>query len=455
MHTFNRIVLIILFLNGIQHINAQIENDVEVSDSVPGNIEQEKFEQLLFKAISQRGIENYEKAIQTLTELEKDTKDEPVIYFQLGLNYYDLEDFNLALINLERANELKPNDFDIEEAIFKVYYKQNKYQSAIDKALALVGNDKQYFEVVANLYLQLQNFEKALFYLDMSDQALGFSPNKDNMRQSIYKLSANNKKAITYYERREQEQPYNPYNMYRLAFYQLKDNQYDNALISLDRLKTEHPTFSRAYVLETDVYVQYDMPEKALVSLKTVVNDRLLEEKYKIEAIEIFKAYLNTHPEYQQQFIDVLNDATQTAEENASYLDLAEFYFETDKPRSLENYYKALEQNPQNYKILSAISVLNFQLENYDKALAITDQALEVFPSQVIFMLYKGKSLLGLEQYEQATSVLSDALDYMFEENAMMLELYQSLSAAYQSLGDNAKAVDYKNKADKLKSQLE
>jgi len=455
MRTFNTIFLLTAFLFGIQESRAQIENDIEVADSVQGNVEQEKFEQLMFKAISQRGIEAYEKAIQTLTEIENDVKDNAVVYFQLGLNYFDIEEYNLALLNFEKARALKATDRDISEAIFKVYNQQDNYQSAIEEAKGLVESDKGYLEILADLYFKAGEYDKAYSFLERADKAFGYSAARENKRVMLFNTTQDYELATSYYTKRKQLEPFNPYNYYRLATFLSLNNEHKKAVEVTEELIQQHPYFTRAYVLQTSIFVRDNQPEEALKALETVVADRLLEEKYKVEAIEVFKGYLKNHPEYQQQFIDVLNAATQTAEDNASYLDLAEFYFKTDKAKSLENYYKALEQNPQDYKILSAISVLNFQLQNFEAVVKITDQALEIYPSQVIFMLYKGKSLLNLKQYEESKSVLVEALDYMYEENAMMLEAYESLYAVYQALGDTENALDYKNKADKLKSQLE
>jgi len=455
MRVRNIFFLCIVFLLGVKNTNAQIENDIEVSDSVQGNVDQEKFEQLLFKAIAQRGIEDYEKAIQTLNEIEKEEQSEAIVYFQLGLNYTDIEAYKLSVINLEKARALKPSDSDITEAIFKAHNLQDNYQSAIEEAKTLVEVNKVYLEILADLYFKAEDYSKALAYLELADTELGYSASRDNKRVVLFNTTKQYDLAIEYYRKRKKLEPYNPYNPYRLATFLLENTDYKKAIDVTEELIHTHPYFLRVYVLQTNIYVRDNQPENALKALKKVVTDRLLEEKYKVEAIDVFKGYLEKHPEYQQQFIDVLNTATQTAEDNASYLDLAEFYFDTDKPRSLENYYKALEQNPQNYKILSAITVLNFELQNFEDVVKVSDQALDVFPSQAIFMVYKGRSLLGLNQYEASKSVLREALDYMYEENAMMLDLYQSLNKVYQALDDTAKALEYKNKADTLKSQLE
>ena len=120
-----------------QVLNAQIEQDIEPQDSITNSDHNSEFQTQFFKALSERGIENYEKATEVLESLKKSHPDKAVIYFQLGLNYFDLEQYNLALEHLKQADQLKPDDFDIREALFKVYEQQKNYNKAIQLAREL------------------------------------------------------------------------------------------------------------------------------------------------------------------------------------------------------------------------------------------------------------------------------------------------------------------------------
>ncbi len=435
-------------------VYAQIEQNDIPQDSLPELNLENDFQDRFFKALAERGIENYDKAIDLLINIEEEVKDEPVVYYQMGLNYFDLEQFDLAQLNLEKARTLKPDDEDITEAVFNVKLKKNMYQSAIAEAAKLSKTNFEYLEVIASLYLKLQNFDKALFYLYMSEQALGYSVGKDNMREEIYRDYQNHDKAIKYYKERQDNEPYNPYNLYRLAYYQLQNNQLNEALMSLEKLKAQHPLFTKAYVLETDIHLKNNQPDKAFETLKVVVNDRFLEEIYKVEAIEYVKAFVAKNPEYREQFIQVLDMASQQAEDSATNLDLGLYYYDTDKPKSLVNFKKALEQNPQDYEILKRISILEYQLGRYEEALQTAEESLEIYPTQVVFMLVKANVLAAQTQYNEAKSVLEEAEMYIFEENEVMLMLYESLSQVYRGLGEAEQAKTYQNKADNLKSKL-
>lgn len=447
-------LLFILGLCSSTKLYAQIEQNIEEADSIVNRNNQNEFQPLFFKALSERGIENYDKAVQTLEKLLKDHQYKPVLHFQLGLNYFDLEQYNSALIQLKKADSLKPDDFDIKETMFKVYEYQKQYEKAIEIAGVLAHESPKYYEILANIYLITQEHKKALNVLDKADLEQGFGVHKDQLRELIYKDYNKPGVAVKYYQNRIDLEPYNPMNAYRLMFFLINENQYNKALtqskIALDR----HPRFSRFYVLQVEIYLKLNQVDKAFMALETLVKNRFLEEKYKVQAIDTMKTYIETHSEFQDKFVQVLNVASERAEDASSFLDLGLYYFKTDKPKALDNFKKALTQNPQGFQIWRHIAVLQFQLGLYQDAVKTTDKALEIFPTQAIFMLVKGQSLIKLTQYNEAKRVLLEALSYLFEENETMLEVYASLSVVYKNLNEMEKAQSYQEKANKLKQKL-
>jgi tetratricopeptide (TPR) repeat protein len=433
---------------------AQVETQETKQDSIVEQNEGNEFEPLFFKALSERGIENYDKAIEILIELKKTHGDEAVVHFQLGLNYFDTENFTLALESLEQANTLKPDNDDIKEAMFRVYEQQKNYNKAIELAQNLALTRPEYHKISANLYLITEQYEMALKSLQKADEAEGFDIYKDQIRAVIFEEYQKPEVAVDYYNKRIAQEPYNPLNYYRLISFLIESKNYEDAIAATESALVDHPGFTRFYVLKTEIYTELNQVDNALEALETVVTDKFLEEKYKVEAINHLKSYVETHPEAEDDFVQLLNLASQTAKDNASFLDLGLYYFETDKARSLENFEKAKTQNPQDFQILKYICVLNFQLDQYEEAIEISNEALEIYPTQAIFLLIKGESLVMQTQYNEAKTVLLEALSYVFEENEMMQKIYESLSRAFQGVNDPEAAKDYQQKADAVKSKL-
>ncbi len=434
--------------------HAQIEQDLENKDSILSADNKNEFQLLFFKALSNRGIENYEKAVETLEKLLLDYKDKPELHFQLGLNYFSLEQYNLSIEQLEIANKLKPNNFDIKEAMFKVFEQSKEYDKAIETAEFLAQSKPEYFEVLSNIFLITKQYQKALNSLGQADDKLGFDAHRDMLREVIYDKYNKPEAAINYYQNRINLESYNPLNKYRLIKFLMQDRKYELALKQLKLAQEKHRRFTRFSVLEVQIYLELNNIDKAFKALETVVKDRFLEEKYKVQAIENMKTYIENNPEFQADFLQILNIASQNAEDASSYLDLGLYYFKTDKPKALDNFKKALQQNPKDFQIWKNIALLEYQLQKYEASLKTSEKALDIFPTQAVFMVIKGQSYLKLAQYNEAKTVLLEASNYIFEENDLMLKLYQTLSLVFEKLNNLSEANNYNNKAKEIEQKL-
>ena len=186
----------------------------------------------------------------------------------MGLNYFDLEQYNLALEQFEKARELKPADFDIQEAIFKVYEQQKKYDKAIDIAKTLAQEKPEYFEILANIFLITKQYQKALLALDKADDKQGYDAHKDQLREIIFKEQAKPEVAVNYYQKRIDLEPFNPMNAYRLVSFLIKDKAFEKALKESKLALENHPRFSRFYVLQIDIYLKLNQVDQAFKALE-------------------------------------------------------------------------------------------------------------------------------------------------------------------------------------------
>ena len=107
-----KFILILVFLFGMiivpQTTYAQVDFNKRPDDDL-GNVEDE-FQEHFFEALKQKGIENYDRAVEALQKcLNLDSK-KPVIYFELGKNYNKLKNFGAAEENLKKAISMQPDN---------------------------------------------------------------------------------------------------------------------------------------------------------------------------------------------------------------------------------------------------------------------------------------------------------------------------------------------------------
>lgn len=186
-------------------IYAQIDFNKKPDDDL-GNVE-DKFQELFFEALKQKGIENYQRAIDALLKCEELNKEEAVIYLELGKNYSQLEQFNLAEEALLKGLKITPQNEWLLDQLYEVYTQQNNIPKAIETVKKLVEVHPDYKQDLATLYIRQKQFDDALKLLDELDKNLGSSPVRNNMRNEIYKQTAGDDSQITDLQHRIKSNP--------------------------------------------------------------------------------------------------------------------------------------------------------------------------------------------------------------------------------------------------------
>ena len=85
------------------------------------------------------------------------------------------------------------------------------------------------------------------------------------------------------------------------------------------------------------------------------------------------------------------------------------------------------------------------QLErtDYAEALRFSSEAIDNFPTQPLFYLYKAQSLNKLQNHSMAIQILEDGLSYILEQDDMKNNFYKEFVVAYRALGNQQKVDHY------------
>jgi predicted Zn-dependent protease len=120
------------------------------------------------------------------------------------------------------------------------------------------------------------------------------------------------------------------------------------------------------------------------------------------------------------------------------------------KNASLEDLKESFKSNKQ-FDILKKILQEEFILKNREGLYKYSSQGLELFPAQPYVYLMNGKALISQEKYKDAIEVLMNGIDFVIDDNEMMVQCYQQLAIGYEAIGKNKKAENYRNLAIELR----
>ncbi len=450
-----KFILILVFLFGMiivpQTTYAQVDFNKRPDDDL-GNVEDE-FQEHFFEALKQKGIENYDRAVEALQKcLNLDSK-KPVIYFELGKNYNKLKNFGAAEENLKKAISMQPDNVWFLDELYDVYFQQDDIKNALKTIKQLVKYHPDYKEDLAALYVREEKYKLALDLLDELDAEYGLSESRDAMRNDIYSITGNADDRIENLEQRIANNPNNEDNHLKLIYRYSQTGDHKNAYKAAQNLLKVKPDSKFVHLALYKFYLQDEKVDAAINSVKTVLTSPEINADAKAKVLKDFVAFVAKNPEYETDLIDItsLIDGNKDAQ---THSDLGHYYLKAgDKAKALSNFKEALKQSPKDFKLIKDVLLLQLDIKDYNSVITDSERALELYPAQPILYLVNAVANNNLNAPKKSIDSLEMGLDYLIDNPNMEADFYSELSTAYKALNNISKSEAFAKKAKALKAQ--
>lgn len=144
-----------------------------------------QFQEYFFKALSDKAIRNYQKAIGHLEMCSEILPDNPVVFFELSKNYFFLDQNQLARDYVLKAIEKEPENIWMQLHLVKILKKERNFKGAIKVQKKLVDSDARRKEELVYLYLQDRDYKNAVALMDKIQLEKGLSKNLMLLKSSL------------------------------------------------------------------------------------------------------------------------------------------------------------------------------------------------------------------------------------------------------------------------------
>ncbi|GAA4245610.1 hypothetical protein GCM10022292_28640 [Winogradskyella damuponensis] len=430
---------------------AQVDFNKRPDDDL-GNVEDE-FQEHFFEALKQKGIENYDRAVDALHKCLNLNSKLPVIYFELGKNYNKLKNFGAAEENLKKAISMQPDNVWFLDELYDVYFQQDDIKNALKTIRQLVKYHPDYKEDLAALYVREEKYKQALDLLDELDAEYGLSDSRDAMRNDIYSITGNADDRIENLEQRIANNPNNEDNHLKLIYRYSQTGDQKNAYKAAKNLLEVKPDSKFAHLALYKFYLQDNKIDEAINSVRTVLTSPEINADAKAKVLKDFVAFVARNPDYESDLIDItaLIDDNKDAQ---THSDLGHYYLKAgDKVKALTNFKEALKQSPNDFKLIKDVLLLQLDIKDYNAVKIDSERALELYPAQPILYLVNGVANNNLGAYKKAIDNLEMGLDFLIDNPNMEADFYSELSLAYKALNNISKSETFAKKAKALKAQ--
>ncbi len=183
-------------------------------------------------------LENYDEAIVNYQKAIEIKPNQHEVFYNLGLAYSKVEYYEKAIVNYQKAIEIKPNKYGAFYNLGNIYYKLEDYKKAIEnyqKAVEIKPDFYKAFNNLGNAYDEVEDYEKAIENYQKAVKIKSDFHEAFNNLGLIYSKLENHKEAIKSYQKTIEIKP-NDHTLNGLGLVYANQSDYKRAIQSFYKI---------------------------------------------------------------------------------------------------------------------------------------------------------------------------------------------------------------------------
>ena len=408
------------------------------------------FEDYFYEAIKQKSIENYDKAIEALQKGAVIQPENPVVYFELGKNYLAQRKYTYAYDNFEKATKIDPKNRWAWVGMYDVCYEKHDYNQAIIVVEKLVEFKEDYKEDLTSLYMNTQQYDKALTLINELNEKFGKSEKRELYKADILKDSKYQSTEKFNLIDQIKKFPKEESNYIALIYLYSQNNQEEKALEIAKKLEAAIPTSDWAQVSLFKFHLNNNDGENAVKAMNIVFPSKKIDSKIKHRILNEFLIFAQNNPQYEPD-LDKAISYFDTDKDVKVAKEIGKFYYtKANWDKAIKYFEMHLKSSGEDIEMQMALLQSYVEKQQFDILAKTADDLTQFFPTQPQFYFYAGLANNQLKNFKKATTFLETGLDFVIDDVALEINFNIQLGESYAGLGDMKKKEKYFTKADAL-----
>lgn len=406
------------------------------------------FQDSFYESLKQKGIENYDKAIIELEKCLKIQPDNATIYFELGKNYFEQKEYKKAYESFEKATKIDPKNRWFWVGMYDVCYETKEYEKAIPIVIKLIEFKKEYKEELVSLYMNTNQFDSALELINELNDQVGKLEMRDLYKAQILEDPKYHSSERINLLEQIKKNPKEESNYVALIFLYNKQNQEELAQEIAKKLEIEIPNSDWAKVSLFKSYLKNNDGENAVKAMNFVLGSLKIDQKIKHRMLNEFLLFINDKPEFDSDLEKAIPyfDTDKTVEVAK---ELGKFYHNKKNWEKAIRFYEIqLKKIPNDLETALLLFECYTEKGNFDVIEKKAETFIQIYPTQPEFYYYLGLAFNQKGAFKKAREVLESGLDFVVDNPQLELNFDIQLGEAFNGLGDIKKKEYYFSKAE-------
>ncbi|ETN94112.1 tetratricopeptide repeat protein [Zhouia amylolytica] len=296
--------ILLIFTGLIIYPQASIAQE-EVNADTTNEIVQDAFQEHFYEALKQRGIENYDRAVQHLLKCKEISPEIRVVDFELAKNYTDLKEYQKAVSYLQPIVKKDPGNVWYLEALLNVYERQHDTDRAIELAEKLSDKRPYFKQNLVLLYARVGRYEEALKLIEELELLYGESYLLDSLRGHLNAVLKSQELAEVEPDDEMVSAPDDIDQALSEMRGLIKVNAYPELLSMSTQTLENYPSHPEVYyckgVALNGLKKYKDAAEFLEIGLNYIIDDRKLQDNIYRQLVLAYKGMGNTKKESEYQ----------------------------------------------------------------------------------------------------------------------------------------------------------
>jgi tetratricopeptide (TPR) repeat protein len=403
-----------------------------------------------YEALKQKGIENNDRAIESLQKCLTLEPNNAAVYNELGRNYLKLKKYKEAYDAFEKATQIDPKNRWYLHGMYDVAYQTQEYNQAIVLVTKLVAFDANYKEDLTSLYMYTQQYDKALKLINEMNETVGKSEKRDNYKKQIMqdaRFQGDEKEELL---KAIATNPKDEANYIALIYLYSNSNQEEKAMEVAKKLELAVPESDWAQVSLFKFHLNNNDGTKAVKAMNQILNSGKIDNKIKHRVLNEFLIFAKNNPGFEADLMKAVS-YFRSDSEVAVAKEVGKFFQSKNDWIQAKVYYEMdLANHPNDLETALLLFQVYVKLEQFEILAQKSEEMVELFPSQPDLYYFTGLANNQLKKFSKAKDYLESGIDYVIENKALEINFNIQLGEAYNGLGDQKKKEMHFKKAEQL-----
>jgi len=406
----------------------------------------------LFDALKAKSLENYEQALENFQKCIKMDDKQAVPFYESALINERLGNLNLAAEQAKISTEIEGNNRWYQLNYAEVLFANQDFKSAAVEYKKLLlkepGNKELYF-LLADTYIYDNDFLKAIEVYDDLEQIKGIDKMVSMQKHKLYMQLEKKKYAIKELKNLLEKFPNEAEALEILSEVYLLNDEKEKAFDIFKQLAIIAPENGRIHLTLADYYREQGDNMKSFEELKLAFKSIKLGVDVKVRILASYFQLLALNEIMKEQAYILANLLMEThpneVKPNAVYADI--LYTDNRFTEAKEQYLIVLEKDKTKSQVWSQVLFIQAEQSDFEGMLKTSEEALTYFSTDPLFYYFNGVASKWFKNYDQAINSLNMGVEFVLDNNMLLLEFYSSLADSYHAIKEHKLSDEYYEKS--------